>query len=106
MSIKLLDAVTSATVSDAYSPQDALNDHTVQIIVTGGPTDVVGKLCVSLDGQNYCVIGTYTMTAAEIAHGCGIYHTPGYRSNHIKLELATLSGGISPTVTALYQGGT
>lgn len=73
--------------------------HTVQAVVTGAPTAVSAQLQGSLDGTDFFNVGT----AQSVPSG-GIFSIPDFPLLWVRVQLATLTGGTSPTVTFSYLG--
>ena len=73
--------------------------HTVQLLLTGGPTGCAYQLEGSLDNSNWeNLSGTQDCTSVTM------FHVVDRPVNYIRGNLTTLSGGSSPTVQFLYAG--
>lgn len=103
MSMKLLAAVTAVGAGTSVRLKKGVQEHTVQVIITGTPTAVVVALESSLnDGTTWNTIGTYTLTAGDLTAGSAMYHVDNKPSELVRMNLTTLTGGTSPTVTVFY----
>jgi hypothetical protein len=104
MSIALLSEAASTGPGNPYTPVSGIKNHTLQLITTGSPTAVVVTLEGCLDTDVYCTLMEYTMSAEELSSGCAIAYLGGYIVDKVRATLSTLTGGTSPTVTAMYRG--
>ena len=103
MAYRLLDQVTTTVVSSSLIFRKGVEKHTVQITTTGGPSAVTVDLEGSLDGINWALVLTSPLSAAELVAGVAITFIADKTVRYVRLNLPTLTGGSSPTVTALYE---
>jgi hypothetical protein len=99
VNVKPLNAVTAPTTATVQNIGQA--SHILYYCVTGTPSALVIQLEGSFDGSTWAQLsdqGT-AVTGCNVVEGGGYY--PALRVN-----LVTLSGGTSPTVTAYYSGVT
>jgi hypothetical protein len=68
----------------------------VQVVTTGSPASFAVELQGSIDGANWVTLVTATNSAIN-GYGQGAAQGP---AQFIRLHLASLSGGTSPTVSA------
>lgn len=104
MAFKFLDAVTSTGTSLSMPVRKIIKDHTVQATITGAPTAVTVDLEGSLNDTEWFVLGTHPFTAGELTDTQAMFHVVDKSVRYVRLNLAVLTGGSSPTVTALYEG--
>ena len=104
MAFKFLDAATSTGASNSIPVRKIMQDHTVQATITGAPSAVTVDLEGSLDGDNWFQLGTHPFTAGELTAAQAMFHVVEKPVRYVRLNLTTLTGGTSPTVTALYEG--
>lgn len=104
MAVRLLDAVPSTGVSSDWPTRMGVLEHTIQGMLTGSPSSVVIDLDGSLDGDTYYQLASHTVTAQELATDSFMFHVTSKLVRYVRLNLVTLSGGTSPTVTAIYDG--
>lgn len=100
----LLAAVTSTGTGPIKSFNHLIDKHAVQVVNTGDPTAVTILLEGSLDGTNFDIIGTHALTAADIVNDGGIFFDVDSPCLHVRLNLSVLTGGSTPTITAIYEG--
>lgn len=75
------------------------NNHTVMLVVTGGPASCTANLQGFVDGVTAGDLsGNQTCTSSVM------FHVGSRPVNSIKINLSALSGGTAPTVTAFYLG--
>jgi hypothetical protein len=72
--------------------------HAIQITATGAPTTVTGTLKGSLDRVNFFTIATWDTGAGQTLGD--IIFAVDKPVTCLKVNLGTLTGGTSPTVTA------
>lgn len=101
--LMLSDSTTAPDTSESIIFRKIIKDHTVQLVVTGTPTAVVTNLQGSVDGDNWAELSSYSMTSGELSDGVAMYHVIDKPVRFIRLQLDTLTGGTSPTVTAFYE---
>lgn len=101
---KMLNAVTSTGASSVWGFRQNATDHTIQSTITGSPTVVVLDLEGSLDEVTWFTLASHSFSAAELSAQAAMFHVTNKLAKHIRLNLATLTGGASPTVTAFYEG--
>jgi hypothetical protein len=104
MAKTILDAVTTTGQSAAHMTFPGCSDHTVQTTFTGSPTAVTIKLMGSLDANTWFDLAEHVCSAGEISAGAAMFHVNGKLVKYIAINLTVLTGGTSPTLTALYQG--
>jgi hypothetical protein len=91
---KSLDAVTATGAGTVLDLHEVKTNHTLQVIVTGGPASLNVDLEGSLDGAAFVAL------ASVSAVGGGLATTSGGPIRYLRAKLTALSGGSSPTVTA------
>lgn len=104
MAVKLLDAVTSTGVSSSWPLRMGVKEHTVQATFTGDPTAVTILLEGSLDEQTWYQLAVHNAIGDDLTNQQTMFHVTSKLVNAIRINLSTLTGGTSPTVTALYDG--
>ena len=77
----------------------APSKHTLQAIVTGSPTGCQIQLEGSLDNVNWFNLSGSQVCTANLQ--ISVTERP---ESYIRVNLTTLSGGTSPTVTVTYTG--
>lgn len=103
MAMKLLAAATAVGAGASVHIRKGVQEHTVQIVITGAPTAVTVALEASLDdGVNWNTIGTYALTAGDLSAGSAMYHVVDKPAQYVRMNTITLAGGTAPTVTAFY----
>ena len=106
MAYKLLDAVSAAGVSSPIWLSGAGEDHSVQVVITGG-TVVVISLEGTLDNRgaaspSWFIIGQYTFDAADLAAKKVLFHVNSKVVEGIRLNLNTFTH-VGQTLTAKYS---
>lgn len=86
---------TGAGTSQAYT--FARQAFALQVTSTGTPTAVIVNLEASLDGSHWFKVGAWNSTLQTTGDIVFVSDAPCYT---IRANLATLTGGTSPTVTA------
>lgn len=87
---------TGTTSSFAVPGADV---HTIQAVVTGGPSGCTMHLEGSLDGTTWADIsGDQTCTSSVM------FHVVNKGVNFVRVNLSSFTGGTSPTLTAWYVG--
>jgi len=104
MAFKLLDSVSATGESDSQRFARLIKDHTVQTDITGSPSAVTVRLLGSLNNVVFFELASHVFTASEITAGSAMFHVKDKTVRHVKIDLDTLTGGSSPTVTSLYEG--
>jgi len=108
--ITLIDEATTTGESQGTSitqSQDTGQDtHSFQVVTTGSPTAVTIQILGTLDGSNYSELFEHTLTSTEIANGISMFHLIRKAVPKIKVNISTLTGGVSPTVSVYYFKGT
>ena len=102
----LLSAVTSTgagTAKDFHSNR-LIDKHVIQVDITGGPSAVTVLLEGSLNGTDFGIIGTHAFTAADLTNTTAIFFDSDSPCLHVRVNLSVLTGGSTPTVTAIYEG--
>jgi hypothetical protein len=103
--INFMNAQASTGVGSTISlTRQGVKTHTVQVFITGGPSDVVIELQGSIDGSNWFTLAEHTFSAAELSASQAMFHVTGRLVHHVRPNLTTLTGGTSPAVTADYTG--
>ena len=100
----LLSAVTSTGEGSAKDLKRLIDKHVMQIDITGAPSAVTVLLEGSLDGNDYGIIGTHAMTAADLTNTTAIVFDSDSPCLHVRANLSILTAGTAPTVTVLYEG--
>lgn len=102
MATKLLAAVTATGVSSSLNFRAGVRDHAIQATTTGAPTAVTVVLEGSLDGETYFTLDSHAFSAGEITAQAAYWNVSSQLTHFVRLNLSTLTGGTSPTVTGLY----
>src|SRR5262245_60250675 len=93
-----LDAVTVTGPGAVLSFHEPKSNVSMQVIVTGSPTESVTDLQGSLDGVNFFGMCSVLTGSPSCAFA-------GFPILHLRASLRTLSGGSAPTVTAIIAAG-
>jgi hypothetical protein len=97
-----LNAATATGAGSEFTASqagDTRSGFTWTVVVTGSPTAVVVNLEGSIDGANWFTLDTCNATTSEMRHVIN-KDVVSLRAN-----LATLTAGTAPTVTArIYKG--
>ena len=104
MAVKLLNAVTSTGASGSWPLRMGVKEHTVQATFTGDPTAVSIILEGSLDEQTWYQLAIHNALGDDLVNQQTMFHVTSKLVNAVRINLSTLTGGSSPTVTALYEG--
>jgi hypothetical protein len=88
-----LDVATATGTTEAEEVTGA-SKYGLQVAITGGPSAVTVRLQGSIDGTGWADIGSYSATSDGTTF---IVDKP---VRYARLNLSTLTGGSSPTVTA------
>lgn len=102
MSKKLLDGVTATGAGPLFGLPVPHNHHTVHVEVTGNPTAVTVGLEARLGSLKWVELVEHVFLRSEITNQTAMFHVPYRIVDTVRLNLKTLEGGTSPTVTALY----
>lgn len=87
-----LGAATSVGPGSSRDLEDVLRTHTMFVTVTGSPSGVLVRLQLSHDGLNWHSIDS-------VSGGDGVVTSADHLARYVRADVATLSGGSSPTVT-------
>jgi hypothetical protein len=83
----------------SYDTEAVMNNHTVTVVPTGGPSGCTLTMEGSLDGTNwFTIITAATCTSVVSAHGVD------KPARYVRGTLSALAGGTTPTVTVKYVG--
>lgn len=93
-----LNAATGTGAGTALDFGVPVSAATIQTIVTGAPATVSCTLQGSLDGINWVVLATSSSTTGDMQHAVD------KPVRWLRANLATLTGGTAPTVTAWIAG--
>ena len=104
MAVRLLNAVTSTGAGSSWPLRMGVKEHTVQATFTGNPTAVSIILEGSLDEQTWYQLAVHNALGDDITNQQTMFHVTSKLVNAVRINLSTLTGGSSPTVTALYEG--
>lgn len=104
MAVRLLDAASSTGVSTAWYLSSGANEHTVQCMATGSPTSVVVELEGSLDNGTWYQLAEHLWSNSELSNQAAMFHVSSKLVGYVRINLTTMSGGSSPTMTVLYTG--
>jgi len=96
----LLDAATAPVIGNASSVHELVADSTYVVDVTGSPTSVILDIEGSLDGVNFFQLAQHTMVS-----NLEMFHIVGKPVLFHRVNLTTLVGGTSPTVSVLSSLG-
>lgn len=103
MAMKLLAAATATGAGTAVHLRKGVQEHTVQVVITGAPTAVTVALEASLnDGATWNSIGTQAFAAGDLTAGSLMYHVVDKPAQYVRMNVTVLTGGTAPTVTAFY----
>jgi len=94
LSLVSLNAVTSTGPGGVLTFHEPKSNVSMQVIVTGSPSECVVDLQGSLDGSNFFGMSS-VLTGSP---SCALAAFPIL---YLRASLRTLSGGSSPTVTAI-----
>jgi len=100
--VTALNAVTTATASNPITMVPIRRCCGVQVVHTGSPSTVTLTLEGSLDGVNWFTLATWS--SGSLSSGAIVWAADKPVSQ-VRANLGTLSGGTSPTVTALLVAG-
>jgi len=103
-SIVLLNAVTSTGASLSKEFSRLVNNHVMQVTITGAPSAVKVSLEGSLDNTTFVQITEHTFSAAELTATKAMFFDVDKPLLSVKANLTTLTGGTAPTVTVTYEG--
>lgn len=88
------------------SENSAPSAHTFGIFVSGNPTAVVVEVQATCrESDNWAVIQEHTLTAEEIANEHSMFHVINKPLVKIRMNVKTLTGGTSPSISCAYVGG-
>ena len=104
MAVKLLDAVTSTGVSASFRINALVKSHTVQSTITGAPTAVTVDLEGSVDNVSFFQLASDPYQPGDLTAQGAMFHVADKPVKFIRVNLTALTGGTSPTVTAVYEG--
>lgn len=104
MAFRILDAATATGASNSQTFTKLIKDHTIQVSITGAPTAVEIDLEGSLDNISFFTLGQMVFDAGDLTALGAMLHVPSSVVRFVRVNLTTLTGGSSPTVTALYEG--
>lgn len=103
MAMKMLTASTATGAGLSVALRKGVQEHTVQVIITGSPTAVTVALESSLDnGVTWNSIGTYAFSAGDLTAASAMYHVVNKPAELVRMNTTVLTGGTAPTVTAYY----
>ena len=98
--IRVYAALSSATTTSAFDVSNALpTQHTVLLVITGSPATCTAKLQGSMDGTNWA-----DLSGSETCTSTTTFHVVNKPILNIRVNVTALTGGTSPTVTAIYAG--
>lgn len=106
MAFRLLDEVTATGASVPITLRRGVDNHTVHATWTGAPTALTLNLEGSLlnpEEDEWEVLATQEADADQISAQSMMFHVTNKSVRYVRLNLDTLTGGTSPTVTALYE---
>ncbi|WP_373088685.1 hypothetical protein [Zhongshania sp.] len=106
MAWKMLDAVSATGASEPVTLRMIPDEHTVHATWTGAPTAVTIKLQGSLlnpEEGEWEDLAEHSATAEEISNQSAMFHVVDKPVRYVRVDLDTLTGGTSPTVTTLYE---
>jgi hypothetical protein len=103
MAVKLLTLATSVGVGPSWRIRAGALEHTVQCTATGNPTSVITELEGSLDGDIWYQLAAHSWSSSEIAAQAAMFHVSTKLVTHVRINLTTLVGGSSPSITCLYE---
>ncbi len=99
--------ITNAVEGGAgsHSGRSYGDSRTYQVLTAGDPTAVTVTVFGTL-GQSgeWDELARHNFTEVELGKGHAMFHVANRRLNQYKVEITTLSGGTSPTVT-VWEGG-
>ena len=100
----LLNAVTATGASLAKEFSRLVNNHVMQVTITGAPSAVTVTLEGSLDGTTFVTIGTHAFSAGELTATKAMFFDIDKPLLFVKANLTVLTAGTAPTVTVTYEG--
>jgi len=103
MAAKLLDQAAATGASNDWQVRAGASEHTIQSTCTGSPTAVTTEFEGSLDGTTWYQLAEHKWTSNEITAQASMFHVSSKLITHTRINLSTLTGGTSPTVTCLYE---
>lgn len=100
--------LNAAAVTGAGSTQRVSlipSQHTVQATMGGGTvaTAVTLDLEGSLDDTTWVQLARHAFSAGDISAEAAMFHVVDKPVKYVRANLITLTGGVSPTVTVLYE---
>ena len=101
----LLNAVTATGAGRELAFDLPRKEHTVQVVITGGPAAVTVDLEGSLNGTEWFQLAEFIFSAGDLAAGQAMFHVTNKPVMDVRANLTTLTGGASPTVTARSVSG-
>ncbi len=95
LSLVSLDAVTTTGPGAAIAFHEPKSNLSMQVIMTGEPSSYVVYLEASLDGVNFVKLTAVSPTNSQLINFASC------PALYLRANLAVLSGGTSPTCTAI-----
>lgn len=102
--ITLLSAVTSTGAGTIKHSAYLMDKKTVQVSITGAPSAVTVTLEGSIDGTNFATLATKAFSAGELTATFALFHSIDTPVTYVRANLTVLTGGSTPTVTAIFEG--
>ena len=103
MAVRLLDAATATGVGDTWNIRSGAANHTLQGTATGNPTGITTDLEGSLDGVTWYTLAAHKWVNGELTDQQAMFHVLSKYVTYVRVNLTTLTGGTSPTVTIKYD---
>jgi hypothetical protein len=97
--LKSLSAATGTGAGAAQNWGAVRSNHALQVNLTGAPSAVNVNLEGSLDGVNWTTIGAWAIAGGQTT-GQTVWFT-GKAAIFTRANLSTLTGGTTPTVSAI-----
>ena len=94
-----LDVATSTGAGTGENLGNGFAIHTWEVVVTGGPSTVSVTLQGSLNNSTWYTLDTSTTTTSEMRH------VVNKKVRFVRANVATLTGGTSPTITVRILSG-
>ncbi len=98
VSQKTWTALTATGTTSSFSIA-ANSNHTLSIVVSGGPSGCTVNLDGSLDSTHW-----FDLSGGQTCTSSVMFHVANRPVTFVRANLTALSGGTAPTVTVVYVG--
>ncbi len=98
MAIKLLSGVYQTGVSNAHDLAGTVKAHTVSVVFTDADTSItvlVVDLEGTIDGTNWYVLASHTLSAAELTALAAMFHVADKPVKKVRTNIKTITGATS-----------